>query len=84
MIAAEHFPSHFKGYVDAQAAQFVEMGADVSFVALGRWWPTVDPIVRKRWTVDVRGCYQRVDEVGVRSIESRQRNRRRESKKSAS
>jgi glycosyltransferase involved in cell wall biosynthesis len=43
LIASEYFPSHFKGYVDAQAAQFVEMGADVSFVALGRWWPTVDP-----------------------------------------
>lgn len=43
LIASEYFPSHFKGYVDAQAAQFVEMGAEVSFVAFGRWWPTVDP-----------------------------------------
>lgn len=43
LIASEYFPSHFKGYVDAQAAQFVSMGAEVSFVACGRWWPTVAP-----------------------------------------
>ena len=43
LIAAEYFPSHYKGYIDAQAAQFVGMGAEVSFVAFGRWWPTVDP-----------------------------------------
>jgi glycosyltransferase involved in cell wall biosynthesis len=43
LIAAEHFPSAFKGYIDAQAAEFTRLGADVSFLAMEDWDHGISP-----------------------------------------